>query len=131
MHLMKGYQAEPILKHSGTTTKKSLKNNPSEGEARRLLSVRDRSVVEARPHRAAVSTWLATMTQLFATNHWSPYQKQGNPVPQRSLLLYWVMRRPWNGGMMDSCPTVAEGQVSTSYFLSVREISIIKTASCQ
>lgn len=50
MHLMKGYQGEPFLKHSGkkrTTTHKG--HNVSEGEVRRLLSARDHSVVKVPP----------------------------------------------------------------------------------
>lgn len=76
------------------------------------------------------SPYLATMIQLSVTNHWSPCQKQGHSVPHYSFLLYCVMHHPWNGDLMDTRPAVVKSQANTLYLLSVREISIIKAASC-
>lgn len=71
MHLMKGYQGEPFLKHSGkttTTTTTHKGHNVSEGEVRRLLSVRGHSVVEVPPSPGLLSApgwpqWCSSMWQ--------------------------------------------------------------------
>lgn len=123
MHLMKGYHAEPFLKHSG---KQNNLCSPREKCSSCWVSV----IILLWKGSRGWYPHLTTMIQLSVTNHWSPCQKQGHSVPHYSFLLYCVMHHPWKGDLMDTRPTVLKSQANTLYLLSFREISIIKAASC-
>lgn len=124
MHLMKGYHAEPFLKHSGK--KKTIYALQGEKCSSCWVSV----IIVLLKGSWGCYPHLATMIQLSVTNHWSPCQIQGHSVPHHSFLLYSVMHHPWNGDLMDTRPAVVKSQANTLYLLSVREISIVKAASC-